>query len=290
MIDRGNPLLKHTENVPDSCQTRACHESETFNVWDKTLRERKVRHVENHDDSSHEQWWTRWTWTSEFQDYHILLWSMHRVPAFENWFRKLRTTQIDTLFNQIYDKIKPTTRSVQSQNGWFRTVMWNFSFFVLGCAVVESHTVLDPESVTPAFRWSVDSATKRRQTCKRLFSSRSEERQWRLCLGVWGSERHRRQKERHNNKKRQSVPMPEMGETPRIDTYFWKRICCVQQLFSTSSPRMFATKRSKWVLSIERQCAIIRDSKETDHQPIQKIFESLHRGHKELLTVVERKQ
>ena len=34
---------------------------------------------------------------------------MRRVPAFENWFRKLRTTQIDTLFNNIYDKIKQKT-------------------------------------------------------------------------------------------------------------------------------------------------------------------------------------
>ena len=50
-------------------------------------------------------WWTRRTWTSEFQDYHIPLWSMRRVPAFENWFRKLRTTQIDMLFNKICDKI-----------------------------------------------------------------------------------------------------------------------------------------------------------------------------------------
>ena len=41
---------------------------------------------------------------------------MHREPAFENWFRKLRTTQIDTLFNKIYDKIKPVTHSVQNQN------------------------------------------------------------------------------------------------------------------------------------------------------------------------------
>ena len=28
----------NTENVPDSSQTRSCHESETFNVGDKTLR------------------------------------------------------------------------------------------------------------------------------------------------------------------------------------------------------------------------------------------------------------
>ena len=45
----------NTENVTDSCQTRSCHENETFNVGDKTLRERTERSVVNHDDSSHEQ-------------------------------------------------------------------------------------------------------------------------------------------------------------------------------------------------------------------------------------------
>ena len=45
----------NTENVPDSSQTRSCHESETFNVGDKTIREITGRPVVNHDDSSHEQ-------------------------------------------------------------------------------------------------------------------------------------------------------------------------------------------------------------------------------------------
>ena len=45
----------NTENVPDSSQTRSCHESETFNVGDKTLRERTVRPVVDHDNLSHEQ-------------------------------------------------------------------------------------------------------------------------------------------------------------------------------------------------------------------------------------------
>ena len=67
-------------------------------------------------------WWMRRTWTSEFQGYHILLWSMRKVPAFENWFRKLRTSSIDTLFNKIHDKIKFVTHSVQNQRKWFR--MW----------------------------------------------------------------------------------------------------------------------------------------------------------------------
>ena len=41
--------------MPDSCQTRSCHESTSFNVGDKTLRARTERPVVNHDDSSHEQ-------------------------------------------------------------------------------------------------------------------------------------------------------------------------------------------------------------------------------------------
>ena len=45
----------NTENVPDSSQTRSCHESETFNVGDKTLRERTGTPVVDHDNLSHEQ-------------------------------------------------------------------------------------------------------------------------------------------------------------------------------------------------------------------------------------------
>ena len=41
--------------MPDGCQTRSCHESETFNVGDETIRERTGRPAVNHDDSSHEQ-------------------------------------------------------------------------------------------------------------------------------------------------------------------------------------------------------------------------------------------
>ena len=44
----------NTENVPDSSQTRF-HESETSNVGDKTLRERTVRPVVDHDNLSHEK-------------------------------------------------------------------------------------------------------------------------------------------------------------------------------------------------------------------------------------------
>ena len=47
--------VANTENAPDSSQTRSVHESETFNVGDKTLRERTVRPVVDHDNSSHEK-------------------------------------------------------------------------------------------------------------------------------------------------------------------------------------------------------------------------------------------
>ena len=51
----GQPVVEtNTENVPDGCQTRSCHESIRFNVGDETLRNRTGTHVVNHDDSSHE--------------------------------------------------------------------------------------------------------------------------------------------------------------------------------------------------------------------------------------------
>ena len=45
----------NTENVPDSSQTRSCHESISFNVGDETLRDRTEQPVVNRDESSHEQ-------------------------------------------------------------------------------------------------------------------------------------------------------------------------------------------------------------------------------------------
>ena len=61
----------------------------------------------------------RQTWTSKFQDYHILLWSTRKVPAFEKWVRKLRTTQIDMFFNETCNRVNHLILSVQNQNKWF---------------------------------------------------------------------------------------------------------------------------------------------------------------------------
>ena len=49
------PVITHDViNVSDSSKTRSAHESETFNVGDETLREKKERSVTDHD-VSHEQ-------------------------------------------------------------------------------------------------------------------------------------------------------------------------------------------------------------------------------------------
>ena len=52
----GQPVVEtNTENVPDCCETRSCHESMRLNVEDETLRERSGQPVVNHDDSSRQQ-------------------------------------------------------------------------------------------------------------------------------------------------------------------------------------------------------------------------------------------
>ena len=52
----GQPVVEtNTENVPDGCQTRSCHESISFNVGDETIRDRTGQPVVNHDEPSHEQ-------------------------------------------------------------------------------------------------------------------------------------------------------------------------------------------------------------------------------------------
>ena len=98
----------NTENVPDSSQTRPYHGSETFNVGDVTLRDRT--------GEPRCKPWRFKSWNNDVERgehgllnsrvSHILLRSVHKVQTFDNWFRKLRTTQTDMLFNNIHDKNK----------------------------------------------------------------------------------------------------------------------------------------------------------------------------------------
>ena len=101
-----------TENEPDSSQTLSVHESETFNDGDKTLRERTERPVIDHDNLSHEK-----IMVNEADMDFRIPWLPHSVVkhAQSTSVRKLRTTQIDTLFNKIYEKFKHITHLVQNQ-------------------------------------------------------------------------------------------------------------------------------------------------------------------------------
>ena len=116
--DRTGRLVTDTAAVQDDSQVY--HEADTLSTLMKKYFVKEWRNpLLFMTKIMNQWWWTRQTWTSKFQDYHIPLWNTRKVPAFENWFRKLRTTQIDMLFNKTYDRINHLILSVQSQNKWF---------------------------------------------------------------------------------------------------------------------------------------------------------------------------
>ena len=92
------------------------HESVRFNVGDETIRDRTGQPVVNSEESSHEQ-----TMLNEVKMDFRIPGLPHSVvkqaeSSFVIWLRRSRTTQIDMLFNEIYNKTKPTTRSVRDQS------------------------------------------------------------------------------------------------------------------------------------------------------------------------------
>ena len=110
--------VTNTEDVPD-CSHVLFMKAQRSTLEMKHFVRERGESVIDHDNLSHEKIMVNEAdMTSEFQG-HILLWSMRRVPAFEHWFRKLRTTQIDMLFNKIYDRINRLILSVKNPNKWF---------------------------------------------------------------------------------------------------------------------------------------------------------------------------
>ena len=96
--------------------TRSSDDSKRLNV--EMAHDRTDQPVIDHDDPSHEQ-----TMLNEADMDFRIPGLPHSVvkhaqsTSVRELIRKLRTTQTDMLFNKIYDKAKPATRSVQSLNG-----------------------------------------------------------------------------------------------------------------------------------------------------------------------------
>ena len=126
MIERGNPLSavtqitsqKHPEHVPLMKAPTSSLETKQIMI-ERGNPLFAVTKVTSQVASN--QCWTRSTLTSEYLDCHILLWNKLRTFVFVNWSRRSRTTLTYNLFNEIYNKTKPTTRSVRRQRKWIRT-------------------------------------------------------------------------------------------------------------------------------------------------------------------------
>ena len=93
------PVITHEViNVSNNFLTRSAHESETFNVGDEVLSERMGK-------TRYWSWSFEW-WVNDGERGRRGLQNSRTTTfdceAFENWLRKLRTTQIDMLFNKIY--------------------------------------------------------------------------------------------------------------------------------------------------------------------------------------------
>ena len=109
----------NTENVPDGCQTRSCNESETFNVGDKTLRERTERPVVNRDDSSHEQTMLnevnmdfRIPWFPHFVVKHAQSTSVRELIEIIENHPDRHALQQDLRQNQAYNPFSPESKKM----------------------------------------------------------------------------------------------------------------------------------------------------------------------------------
>ena len=114
MIERRNPLKEHSRT--------------NFNVEDETQPDETVKPVVWRD-ANHER-----SMLNEVDiDFRVPVFPHSIVKQVENSrvreSRRSRTTFTDILFNTIYNKTKPTTRTVRWQSKWFR--MGNVEFFEL---------------------------------------------------------------------------------------------------------------------------------------------------------------
>ena len=110
MIERRNPLFAVTTSYAQGAsQTLSSHVSKNFKVEDETNHGRTGNPVVCRDTKSRAIIVKRgWHRLQNTRIATLLLWNKLRTIVFVNSLRRSRTTQIDMLFNKIYDKTKPT--------------------------------------------------------------------------------------------------------------------------------------------------------------------------------------
>ena len=114
----------NTENVPDNFQTHSCHKAKHSTLETKHfVKERWDPLLIMTIWVMSKRCWTRRTWTSEFHDYQILLWSMRKVPAFDNSIQKIEThpnrhaLQQDPRQNQACNPFSPKSKQMTQEAG-----------------------------------------------------------------------------------------------------------------------------------------------------------------------------
>ena len=118
MMERGNPLFALKQEHPKHISLVTTRTSRWM-MQQNTKERRNPLFAVMQITSA--QCWTRLTSTSEYPDCHILLWNKLITIVYGNSWRRSRTTLTDNLFNEIYNKTKPTTRLVRRPTKWFRT-------------------------------------------------------------------------------------------------------------------------------------------------------------------------
>ena len=112
--DRTGRPVANTAAVQDDSQVY--HEADTLNVDDEVLRKRMEKSIVVHDEN-HEPMMVK----EADMDFRIpglphSVVKHAQSTSVRQLIQKLRTTQIDMLFNKIYDRINHLILSVQSQN------------------------------------------------------------------------------------------------------------------------------------------------------------------------------
>ena len=124
--DRTVRLVATLHAAQDDSQV--CHEVDTLNVDDEVLRERMEKSIAVHDENLEPMMVNEADMDFRVPGQPHTVVKYAQSTSVRQLFRKLRTTQIDMLFNKIYNRINHLIPSVQNQNKWFR--MWVTSNYV----------------------------------------------------------------------------------------------------------------------------------------------------------------